>query len=103
VPKPRLSVESAEIALERNLLSGDVCECGCGELATQWHHLIPQAKCIALGCPEFIDHPDAIVAVATKCHERHTNAFERYPRRLCHRMEQHCDDRMLAYILRTYA
>ena len=99
--KPRLSIESAQIALQRNELEfgGDICicECGCGEMARQFHHLASQQK-----FPEWADHPDNVVVVATRCHERHTNAFERYPRRLCHRMEAHADAKMDAYFSRIY-
>lgn len=70
----KLSEESAKVAYGR--LHGERrCGAGCGELATQWHHIFSQSK-----FPDLADHPDNLIAVCSDCHERHTNASKRLPR-----------------------
>jgi hypothetical protein len=93
--KPRLHLETATAAFDRNV--GGRCECGCGRRAEQWHHVFRQQN-----WPELVDEVDNIVAVATYCHRRHTQAVERLPRSICHRAERLADERMLGHLDRTY-
>ena len=93
--KPRLSEESARVALER---SGGWCECGCGRRATQHHHVFSQRL-----FPLLVDEPDNIVTVASSCHTAHTNAWRRFPRSICRRAERLATTpKMQNFLERTY-
>lgn len=94
--KPRLSEESAAIALSR---SDGFCACGCGRRATEWHHVFTQQR-----YPELVDNPDNIVMVASPCHAAHTIAAKRFPRRVCKHAETHLmmTPQMEAYLDRYY-
>ena len=93
--KPRLSHETAYKALKR---VDAKCECGCHQIAYQWHHVFPQNK-----WPELVDNIDNIVAVNIDCHARHTNAYKRFPRSICKRAEHLATtDKMRAYLDNTY-
>jgi len=78
-PKPRLSEGTARVVF---LLSDGFCACGCGRPATEYHHIFSQSKHRNL-----VDVSDNIVPVAARCHSRHTNAVERFPRSICVRAE----------------
>jgi hypothetical protein len=73
--KPRLSEESARIALER---SDGFCADGCGRQATAWHHIFDQKR-----WPALVSEPDNLMPVAAPCHSAHTNAHLRLPRFAC--------------------
>jgi hypothetical protein len=94
--KPRLSEESASIALAR---SDGLCVCGCGRRATEWHHIWQQQR-----FPELVDNPDAVVAVASPCHSAHTSAAKRFPRSICRHAEVTLTmtPQMAAYLDRYY-
>lgn len=84
LPRGRLSEQVARDVLDRLEADGwgGLCECGCGERASEWHHIFTQKR-----WPELIDVAANIVAVAKRCHERHTKAAQRFPRSLCRRAE----------------
>jgi hypothetical protein len=93
--KPRLSEESARLALER---SGGLCACGCGWTATEWHHVFGQRL-----YPKLVDEPDNIVAVAARCHSAHTNWVRRFPRATCRHAERLAvTPKMQNYLDRNY-
>jgi hypothetical protein len=84
--KPRLSQESAMIALERFHPLGlpfMPCICGCGARSQEWHHVFDQNR-----YPELADDPDNIVPVAARCHADHTSAKRRLPRFACRYAER---------------
>lgn len=79
-PKARLSEASASIAFERY---DGLCACGCGDDATEWHHIFDQQH-----YPELADEPDNVVPVAPRCHRRHTDWLQLFPRAICVRAER---------------
>jgi len=81
--------------------AGGRCECGCGRPADDAHHVFPKD---ARHWPALALDPANGVAVARYCHAMHHAAMRRLPRAAVARAEPLAiDDRMRAYIDRTYA
>jgi hypothetical protein len=97
--RPRLSIETARAAWELWSEDGKLfCACGCGERAISWHHVFDQSD-----YPELIDVLENVVPVASRCHSRHTNAVERFPRSVCRQAETlPLTPVMTAYLERFY-
>lgn len=98
--RDRLSLETVEAAWALRSENGKwpLCACGCGNRARSWHHIFDQSD-----YPEFIDVLENIVPVAERCHTRHTNAVERFPRSVCSRAETLAvTPAMAAYLDRFY-